>query len=60
MLEHPNVPIPKQLLNAPTKLHQNMGHGRGYKYPHNYSGNYVEEDYLPDELVGRRYWFEEE
>ena len=33
-----------------------MGHGRGYKYPHNFSGNYVAEDYLPDELQGRTYY----
>jgi putative ATPase len=29
-----------------------MGHGQGYKYPHDFAGHYVPEDYLPDELVG--------
>jgi len=31
-----------------------MGHGQGYKYPHNFDGHYVPEDYLPDELAGER------
>jgi putative ATPase len=31
-----------------------MGHGQGYKYPHDFEGNYVPEDYLPDALVGER------
>jgi putative ATPase len=48
--------VPKKLLNAPTDLHDDMGHGRGYKYPHNFSGNYVAEDYLPEDLRGRRYY----
>ncbi len=55
-LEHGDLEIPDQLLNAPTDLHEEMGHGRGYRYPHNFSGNYVVEDYLPDELRGRRYY----
>ncbi len=57
VLEHGNLPLPKQLLNAPTKLHKELGHGRGYKYPHNFSGHYVaDEQYLPDKLQGRRYY----
>ena len=55
-LEHGNLPIPKHIVNAPTKLHKQLGHGRGYKYPHNFEGNYVREQYLPDELAGRRYY----
>ncbi len=55
-VEHGNLQVPKKLLNAPTDLHDEMGHGRGYKYPHNFSGNYVAEDYLPDELQGRTYY----
>ena len=31
-----------------------MGHGQGYKYPHDFAGNYVPEDYLPEELVGEK------
>ena len=52
----PNAKIPKKILNAPTKLHSEIGNGRGYKYPHNFDGNYVYEDYLPTELEGRQYY----
>ncbi|RVU41457.1 replication-associated recombination protein A [Lujinxingia sediminis] len=52
-----NLPLPKHLLNAPTKLMANLGHGRGYKYPHNFSGNYVAgESYLPEDLQGQRFY----
>ncbi len=57
VLEFPNLPPPKHLLNAPTKLMQELGHGRGYKYPHNFSGNYVTGvQYLPEKLHGKRYY----
>ena len=52
----PNAKIPKKILNAPTKLHNQIGNGRGYKYPHNFDGNYVAENYLPSELEGRHYY----
>ncbi len=51
-----NAPIPKHIVNAPTKLMKELGHGRGYKYPHNFEGNYVVEDYLPEVLQGRKYY----
>ncbi len=56
VLEHGNLPLPKHILNAHTKSQQKLGHGRGYKYPHNFSGHYVAEEYLPDKLQGRRYY----
>lgn len=56
VLEHPNAPVPKHILNAPTTLHKQLGHGRGYKYPHNFEGNYVVEDYLPEVLKGKHYY----
>ncbi|MBA2662066.1 MAG: replication-associated recombination protein A [Bradymonadaceae bacterium] len=57
VLDHPNLPPPKHILNAPTKLMAELGHGRGYKYPHNFSGHYVAgEQYLPEKLRGRRYY----
>ncbi len=55
-VEHGNLEVPDKLLNAPTDLHEELGHGRGYKYPHNFSGNYVAEEYLPEPLRGRRYY----
>jgi len=33
-----------------------LGHGEGYKYPHSYPGHYVKQQYLPDELQGKRYY----
>jgi putative ATPase len=56
VLDQGNLPLPKHLLNAPTALQRSLGHGRGYKYPHNFSGHYVPEDYLPERLKGRRYY----
>ena len=38
--------------NAPTALMKKMGYGAGYKYPHNFEGHYVAEEYLPDALRG--------
>jgi putative ATPase len=48
--------VPLHIRNAPTRLMKEMGYGSGYKYPHNFEGNYVPEQYLPDELRGRRYY----
>ena len=51
-----NLPVPLHLRNAPTKLMANLGYGEGYKYAHNYTGNYVKQQYLPDGLVGHKFW----
>ena len=51
-----NLPLPKKILNAPTKMMKAHGYGAGYRYPHNYDGNYVPETYLPDALLGRQYY----
>jgi putative ATPase len=48
--------VPLKLRNAPTKLMKGLGYGKEYRYPHEFSGNYVPEDYLPDEILGRRYY----
>jgi putative ATPase len=44
--------VPLKLRNAPTKLMQNLGYGGGYRYPHEFEGNYVPEEYLPDAIRG--------
>jgi putative ATPase len=54
--EHGPLPVPLKLRNAPTPLMKSMGYSGGYRYPHNFSGNYVPEEYLPDELRGQRYY----
>jgi putative ATPase len=46
------LPVPLKLRNAPTKLMEGLGYGGGYRYPHNFEGHYVVEDYLPDALRG--------
>src|SRR5206468_10744469 len=56
VLEHGPLPVPLKLRNAPTPLMKSMGYSGGYRYPHNFSGNYVPEEYLPDELRGQRYY----
>jgi putative ATPase len=43
-----------KLRNAPTKLMEGLGYGGGYRYPHNFEGHYVAEEYLPDALRGER------
>jgi putative ATPase len=48
--------VPLRLRNAPTKLMKELGYGKGYKYPHDFPGHYVEENYLPEDLKGRIYY----
>jgi putative ATPase len=56
VLEHGPLPVPLKLRNAPTPLMKAMGYSGGYRYPHNFSGNYVPEEYLPDALRGQRFY----
>lgn len=49
-------PIPNHLRNAPTTLARKLGHGKDYKYPHNYPRNYIEETYLPEGLKDKIYY----
>lgn len=51
-----NLPVPLHLRNAPTKLMKDIGYGKDYKYPHDYQGNFVRQDYLPDALQGTVFW----
>ena len=50
-----NLPVPLHLRNAPTKLMKQLGYGQDYKYAHNYQGNFVEQQFLPDDM-DRRFW----
>lgn len=45
-----NLPVPLHLRNASTKLMKQLGYGDNYKYAHNYAGNFVEQQFMPDEL----------
>lgn len=50
------LPVPLHLRNAPTKLMQDLGYHEGYKYAHDYDGHYVQQQYMPDALVGTHIW----
>ena len=49
-----NRPVPLHLRNAPTKLMGELGYGAEYKYAHDYSGNFIEQEFMPDTLRGTR------
>lgn len=51
-----NQPVPLHIRNAPTKLMEQLGYHDGYKYPHDYPGNFVPQQYLPDALAAERLW----
>lgn len=48
--------IPMHIRNAPVEGMEAMGYHEGYKYPHDYPGHYVEQQYLPDKMVGTKYF----
>lgn len=48
--------IPMHIRNAPAEGMKDFGYGQGYKYPHDYPGHYVEQQYLPDKMVGTKYY----
>lgn len=49
--------VPLHLRNAPTKLMKDIGYGKKYKYAHDYQNHFVEENYLPEELKGKQFYF---
>ena len=50
-----NQPVPLPIRNAPTQLMKELGYHDGYKYPHDYTGHFTEQQYLPDALVNERF-----
>ena len=51
-----NRPVPLHLRNAPTKLMDKAGYGKGYKYAHDYAGNFAEQEFLPESLAGTKFY----
>lgn len=51
-----NLSVPLQLRNAPTNLMRDMQYGKGYKYPHDFEENFVNQEYMPKELKNRKFW----
>ena len=48
--------VPMHIRNAPIEQMKNLGYHEGYLYPHNFPGHYVEQQYLPDKMVGTKYY----
>lgn len=51
-----NLPVPLHLRNAPTKLMKDLNYGKDYGYAHSYEGNFVDLEFLPDELKGTSFY----
>ncbi|HKK91757.1 MAG TPA: replication-associated recombination protein A [Desulfobacteraceae bacterium] len=52
-----SLAVPKHIRNAPTKLMEEMGYHKGYKYAHDYKGGYTPQQYLPDALEAEQFYF---
>ena len=52
--------IPMHIRNAPVEAMKNFGYSNGYKYPHDYPGHIVEQQYLPDKMLGTKYFVKDE
>lgn len=51
-----DLPVPLHIRNAPTKLMKKLNYGAEYKYPHNFPGNFVPQEFLPDELQNTKFY----
>lgn len=54
--EHPNLSVPLHLRNAPTDLMKKLDFGKNYKYAHDFEGNFVIQDFLPDKIKGEIFY----
>ena len=54
--ESGNLPIPMHIRNTPTKLMKELGYHKGYKYAHDFPDSALEQQHLPDKLVGRKFY----
>ena len=52
--------VPMHIRNAPAEGMEQFGYHDGYKYPHDYPGHYVEQQYLPDKMLGTKYYIKDE
>ena len=51
-----DLPVPMHIRNAPTKLMKQLGYGDNYKYAHDYQGNFVQQQFLPDAIYGHKFY----
>jgi putative ATPase len=49
-----DLPVPLHIRNAPTGLMKKLGYGKDYRYAHSYDKNFVEQEFLPDEIAGTK------
>ena len=52
--------VPMHIRNAPVKQMESLGYHQGYLYPHDFPGHYVEQQYLPDKMIGTKYYLKDE
>lgn len=52
--------IPMHIRNAPAEGMKEFGYGDGYKYPHDYPGHVIEQQYLPDKMIGTKYYIKDD
>lgn len=51
-----DLPVPLAVRNAPTKLMKDMGYGKGYQYAHDYDGNFISTEFLPEKISGQKFY----
>lgn len=51
-----DLPVPLSVRNAPTKLMKNLGYGKEYQYAHSFENNFVNMEFLPDEIKGMKFY----
>lgn len=51
-----DLPVPLHLRNAPTKLMKELNYGKAYKYAHDYPMNFINQEYLPDQISGKKFY----
>ena len=54
--QYGDLSVPLHIRNAPTRLMKDMDYGKGYKYSHSYEGNFEEQEYLPKEIEGMKFF----
>jgi len=54
--EHGDAPVPMSIRNAPTTLMKDEGYGKGYQYAHDFPGNFITHEFLPEDLEGTRFY----
>lgn len=51
-----NLPVPLHIRNAPTKLMKELNYGKDYKYAHSFEGNFIQDNFLPEEIKGTKFY----